>query len=1312
MSRAAAAIATPAKHRHALDTYIRVAKLVHAAASGQSTSSPPFDTAARSTAVSELEHLLQDLLRNRAFPAAVLPENLPVAQWAEPMLRSGAIACAVTALNAVLDAFEAWDKQDQAAGWQCIRGHLTAAINVLAMTAAGAAAARAPSLVQFKAAAVEGVAEGTADAAAAADTGADSPLCARLLEALLAGEAAAVRALARVPGFVQRHAWPRVRQAAAAASGGGGGCGGLAIDAFAEEDTWAHGSLALVTCLVRDAVVAVDVLKKTCAAGSSAHTHHQHSRLGVQLLGTLTRTRLVAALAAALLAAPADTLPAHRAAASGDGDDDTLTATTAPSSSSAAAARVQLSGLRLLRQLAAAVPAFGAAAVAPLDAPEVGQLQREALRQVALAAGSGGTTRRNSELGATTSASCTTEPTPAATAASVVPAAVVSAVPAATAASVAPAAVVSADPAAQRPRRADDRQGRRTGPPLPARVMYVSVMAAADPVRQHCGAGGDAAAAARLAEQLLPCRPVAAPLAAAVVSALHTRLAATPEGEPWEAEEPEMELDGEWKRTTREVLVDAAAALVHVVLFRMRGAAAEAAEEAAAAAVAEEAEEAEEAEACLPDLLEMVARLAGMVAAVPRATGGMAPGQLTAMVVAALSGCVQGAVFQQIGGQPDIRVLATLPPPTEPVLWLQLSSETRSRCLQQLLPTDLPHSLDALLRAAVSQQQQQLQGSQQGQGQQGQEGQGQQGQEGQGQQGQEGQGQQGQIPLELSAALGVLTGDLIRAARQESRRQRRRRQGAQQPHQRPHPTCRAAAAAADCSGGGGGGAATGPGSPGVGCWRVPEELGVLLTALKLMRREGGASVGAAGQQPQQQQPQQGPLGSKWQQQPPHPQQPRQQQHTHTSQSLMRRLGLACFVSELGLSDRGLPLLLREMVTSAGAGTSPAGCGGHHGGGGGSGAGSAADGDAATVVAQAIAACGAAVLPYMLELVEDAIEGLQQPEARRARRRHFAAACGGTSGGGLSSPALMPTADLPTHLVGSYIARGAAGAVMSAAKHLPPELLVALGPQWLLAALGRLMVELKPRQPLGPGSGSGSPGMWQGSRPQQQTTDAAEAVYDGTHKMAQTVLLMSADERTLRGCVPGWLWAGALRPQDLRPAGVVLDSMSLAALRQGRGCYTAESPNGPVVMVYEKTGGGGGGGDGGGGGGGGGDTGGVSEAARFDTWRWEHHEQHGRDVVAMARRAAQQGGGGMEASQGRAWEVLEQRAGAGGGGAAGAVMWPPRRLRLCDNPCCGNFGGAREAELGYRKCARCRAVRYCCADCQRQHWPQHKGECGG
>ncbi|KXZ56216.1 hypothetical protein GPECTOR_1g188 [Gonium pectorale] len=58
----------------------------------------------------------------------------------------------------------------------------------------------------------------------------------------------------------------------------------------------------------------------------------------------------------------------------------------------------------------------------------------------------------------------------------------------------------------------------------------------------------------------------------------------------------------------------------------------------------------------------------------------------------------------------------------------------------------------------------------------------------------------------------------------------------------------------------------------------------------------------------------------------------------------------------------------------------------------------------------------------------------------------------------------------------------------------------------------------------------------------------------------------------------------------------------------------------------------------------------------------------------------------------------------------AAALATRRLRMCANPRCANFGCAAEADLRLKQCAGCRAVRYCGAECQRDHWREHKPAC--
>ncbi|PNH06481.1 hypothetical protein TSOC_007170 [Tetrabaena socialis] len=94
---------------------------------------------------------------------------------------------------------------------------------------------------------------------------------------------------------------------------------------------------------------------------------------------------------------------------------------------------------------------------------------------------------------------------------------------------------------------------------------------------------------------------------------------------------------------------------------------------------------------------------------------------------------------------------------------------------------------------------------------------------------------------------------------------------------------------------------------------------------------------------------------------------------------------------------------------------------------------------------------------------------------------------------------------------------------------------------------------------------------------------------------------------------------------------------------------------------------------------------------------------------------QPGGGVLAEGAGTASAAV---AGGDAGADADAGVSAPGRergraiLRLCGNPCCADYTGACEAELRLQQCSGCRAVWYCGAACQKQHWrAAHKRECG-
>ena len=64
-------------------------------------------------------------------------------------------------------------------------------------------------------------------------------------------------------------------------------------------------------------------------------------------------------------------------------------------------------------------------------------------------------------------------------------------------------------------------------------------------------------------------------------------------------------------------------------------------------------------------------------------------------------------------------------------------------------------------------------------------------------------------------------------------------------------------------------------------------------------------------------------------------------------------------------------------------------------------------------------------------------------------------------------------------------------------------------------------------------------------------------------------------------------------------------------------------------------------------------------------------------------------------------------------AAPAVAPAPAPAKRCDNPSCGKHERDVKAAGGkFAKCGRCKAVWYCCTECQKQHWSSgHKSHCG-
>jgi hypothetical protein len=84
-------------------------------------------------------------------------------------------------------------------------------------------------------------------------------------------------------------------------------------------------------------------------------------------------------------------------------------------------------------------------------------------------------------------------------------------------------------------------------------------------------------------------------------------------------------------------------------------------------------------------------------------------------------------------------------------------------------------------------------------------------------------------------------------------------------------------------------------------------------------------------------------------------------------------------------------------------------------------------------------------------------------------------------------------------------------------------------------------------------------------------------------------------------------------------------------------------------------------------------------------------------LSQARRQRRSGG------QGRV--VGELRVAANHGSSSSASS-SSMSMSVTLDKACANCG-SRQARL---KCSRCEMVRYCCKECQRAHWPQHRVEC--
>ncbi|PNH10485.1 hypothetical protein TSOC_002811 [Tetrabaena socialis] len=305
------------------------------------------------------------------------------------------------------------------------------------------------------------------------------------------------------------------------------------------------------------------------------------------------------------------------------------------------------------------------------------------------------------------------------------------------------------------------------------------------------------------------------------------------------------------------------------------------------------------------------------------------------------------------------------------------------------------------------------------------------------------------------------------------------------------------------------------------------------------------------------------------------------------------------------------------------------------------------------------------------------------------------------GGGAGSGAALQAGGQPDLDVQSC---GALAECLAAAVTLlPPADLLVLQP---LRLLGLLLQRAQGVQRTGTGQRSTGRGTGRGGRGDGRR-DTGRGQFPALAGTAAAVLVHMAADEQLVGAVAGWLrgepaggtqalWRGVdtaalaatLRPWDAAAADVVA--------RLHAAAVNATPSHGAAGGSYCNTGGG------------------TTQAVRPATAR---SGASGGGVSGGGSRrqdgAAVAGGGGDAALLAAAQaDAARLRLSAIIPRPDGPPQWPPRALRLCGNPGCTNFSGPAEADLPLRKCSGCKAVRYCGASCQQQHWREggHKEAC--
>ncbi|PNH04232.1 hypothetical protein TSOC_009609 [Tetrabaena socialis] len=292
-------------------------------------------------------------------------------------------------------------------------------------------------------------------------------------------------------------------------------------------------------------------------------------------------------------------------------------------------------------------------------------------------------------------------------------------------------------------------------------------------------------------------------------------------------------------------------------------------------------------------------------------------------------------------------------------------------------------------------------------------------------------------------------------------------------------------------------------------------------------------------------------------------------------------------------------------------------------------------------------CGGEALPAIAALSEEMVAFMKRPGSANRMLT------------GVGGPNGQPILSANVRLL--------AQSVVQIVCHCSPAALVAAVPQRTLAAMARLVREVEKRMRRLGGAAA--------------NPTVAFDVQQSSGLLSLAVMVLTSDEALRVACVPGWLWGTPLpRGSDDQ---VECELEQLSNLTGPDYAITC-----PIVRVHSA----------------------AAAPLAGKIWRTDR-EACWPMVMALARKHLQTARAFSVGSKVRWWsESFARRAEGGEGGEEAVWHWPPRSLRLCNNPGCGNFGGASEEELDLKKC-RCRAVRYCGPACQKEHWHAgHKAVC--